>query len=64
MNTPKIRGLGIVQDGSPIRWKAMGYVEGVSWLETWGTTLVEALEALQARAAEMAVEKGTEEEES
>jgi hypothetical protein len=43
MSTPKIEGLGIVQDGSPTRWKATGYVEGVGWLEAWGTTLVEAM---------------------
>jgi hypothetical protein len=37
MNTPKIRRLGIMQDGFPTRWKATGEVEGVRWLEAWGT---------------------------
>jgi hypothetical protein len=64
MNTPKIRALGIVQDGSPTRWKATGDVEGIGWLEAWGTSLVDALMALQARAAEMAREQGTAAEES
>jgi hypothetical protein len=62
MSTPNIRGLGVVQDGSPNRWKATGYVDGVGWLEAWGTTLVEAMEALQARAAKIVTDKDTEEE--
>jgi hypothetical protein len=33
MTPPKIKALGIVQDGSPTRWKAIGYVEGVGWLD-------------------------------
>ena len=52
----KIQALGIVQDGSPTRWKAMGYVEGVGWLEAWGTSLIEAMEALQALAAQRIAE--------
>jgi hypothetical protein len=64
MNTPKVRALGIVQDGSPTRWKAGGEVEGIGWLEAWGTSLVGALKALQARAAEMAREQGTTGEDS
>ena len=51
MNTPTIQGLGFIQDGSPTCWKAKGHVEGVGWLEAWGATLVEAMEALQAQAA-------------
>ena len=42
---PKIQALGIVQDGSPTRWQARGYVEGVGWLEAWGRSLIEAMEA-------------------
>jgi hypothetical protein len=64
MNTPKIEGLGIVQDGSPTRWKATGYVEGIGWLEAWGFTLVEAMEALQACAVKVVTEKGIAEEDS
>jgi hypothetical protein len=59
LNTPKIRGLGVVQDGAPTRWNATGAVEGLGRLETWGTSLVDALTALQTRAAEMAREQGT-----
>jgi hypothetical protein len=64
LNTPKIRWLGIVQDGSPTRWKATGEVEGIGWLEAWGTSLVGALTALQIHAAEMAREQGTAAEDS
>jgi hypothetical protein len=63
VNTPKIQGLGIIQDGSPTRWKATGYVEGIGWLEAWGSTLVEAMEALRAQAA-IITEKGSEEGDS
>jgi hypothetical protein len=34
---PKIRALGITQEGASMRWKATGYVEGIDWLEAWGT---------------------------
>jgi len=64
METPNIRGLGIIQDRFTRRWKATGEVDGVGWLEAWGATLVEAMEALQTQAARMAMEKGTEEEDS
>ena len=62
MNTPKIRGLGIVQHGSLTRGQATGYGEGIGWIEAWGTTLIERMEALQARAAKMAMANGTEED--
>jgi hypothetical protein len=45
---PTIKALGVTQDGAPTRWQATGYVEGVGWLEAWGTSLIEAREALQA----------------
>jgi hypothetical protein len=61
LNTPEIRGLGIVLDGFTGRWKATGEVDGVGWLEAWGRTLVEAMEALQAKAASIVQETGTEE---
>jgi hypothetical protein len=64
MNTPKIHGLGIMQDGSPTRWKATGEVEGVGWLEAWGSTLVEAMEALHALAARRVAENRSKEEDS
>jgi hypothetical protein len=35
---------------APTRWKATGYVDGVGWLDAWGTSLIVALEALQAPA--------------
>jgi hypothetical protein len=55
--TVKIQALGIVQDGSPTRWKATGHVEGIGWLEARGRSLIEALAALQALAAERAAEQ-------
>ena len=39
MSPPKIRGLGSIQDRFTTRWKATGEVEGVGWLEAWGSTL-------------------------
>jgi hypothetical protein len=52
MASPKIRSLGIVQEPWSRRWKARGFVDGVGWLEAWGVSLIEAMEALQALAAE------------
>ena len=64
MNTPEIRALGIVQDSYTMRWKARGEVEGVGWLEAWGSTLVEAMEALQAKARQVTSAQKPPEEES
>jgi hypothetical protein len=33
MTPPKVQALGITQEGSPTRWNATGYVEGLGWLE-------------------------------
>jgi hypothetical protein len=52
MTPPKIQALGITQEGSPTRWRATGYFEGLGWLEAWGSSLLEAMEALQALAAQ------------
>jgi hypothetical protein len=60
MTPPKIRALGVTQDGSPARWKATGYVEGVGWLEAWGTSLIAAMEALQVLAAQWVAEAAEE----
>jgi hypothetical protein len=57
MTLPKIHALGITQEGSPTRWKATGDVDGVGWLEAWGTLLIEAMDALQALAAERVAEE-------
>jgi hypothetical protein len=57
MNSPKIQGLGIVQDGFTMLWKATGSVEGIGWMEASGATLVEAMEALRKRATEMVMAK-------
>jgi hypothetical protein len=57
----KIKALGITQDGAPTHWKATGYVEGVGWLEAWGTNLIEAMEALQTLAAHRVAEQEREE---
>jgi hypothetical protein len=50
--TPEIQALGITQEGAPTRWRARGYVEGLGWLEAWGTSLVAAMGALQRLAAQ------------
>jgi hypothetical protein len=52
MTTPTIQALAVTQEGTPTRWKATGYVGGLGWLEVWGTSLVAALEAWQALAAQ------------
>jgi hypothetical protein len=57
MTTPKIQALGITQQWSTTRWKATGYVEGVGCLEAWGTSLIDAMEALQALAAQRVAER-------
>jgi hypothetical protein len=51
MTPPTIQALGITQPWPTTSWKATGDVEGIGWLEAWGTSLVTALEALQALAA-------------
>jgi hypothetical protein len=56
MNTPKIQALGVTQEWAGTRGKATGFVEGVGWLEAWGTNLVTAMEALQALAAQRVAE--------
>jgi hypothetical protein len=37
-----IQALGVTQEGAPTRWRARGYVDGISWLEAWGRGLVDA----------------------
>jgi hypothetical protein len=56
MTPPKINALGIVQDGSPTRRKATGYVDGIGWLEAPGTSLIDAMNVLQALAAQRVAE--------
>jgi hypothetical protein len=63
MNGPKIQALGVTQQGSATRWKATGYVDGMGWLAAWGTSLINALEALQALAARRVAEREVEEPE-
>jgi hypothetical protein len=64
METPNIRGLGIVPDRFSGRWKATGYIEHMGWIEAWGATLVEAMEALQTRAARCVAEQSQPEEDA
>jgi hypothetical protein len=64
MNKPKICALGITQDGFTTRGEATGEVEGVGRLESWGKTLLEAMEALQARATRRVAEKRQQEEDA
>jgi hypothetical protein len=56
MNTPEIQALRVTQEGAPTRWLAKGYVEGIGWLEAWAESLVAAMEALQALAAQRVAE--------
>jgi hypothetical protein len=56
MTSPKIQALGVIQEWSGTSWKATGYVEGIGWLAAWGPSLVTALEALQALAAQRVAE--------
>ena len=51
MTPPTIQALGVTQAGAPTRWKATGYIEEVGWLEAWDTSLIGAMEALQALGA-------------
>jgi hypothetical protein len=60
MSTPKIQALGITQQWSTTSWKASGDVEGIGWLEAWGTELIEAMEALQPLAAQRGAEQAEE----
>ena len=61
MKTPKIKALGINQQWSTTRWKGRGYVDGVGWLEAWGTSLIGAMEAVQALAVQRVAEHEQEE---
>ena len=56
MTPPKIQALGVIQKWSGTSWKATGYVEGISWLAAWGPSLIGAMEALQALAAQRVAE--------
>ena len=60
MNRAKIQARGIRQEGASTRWSATGYVDGVGWLEAWGTTLVQALEAWQAKVDRFVAHRGEE----
>jgi hypothetical protein len=57
MTPPEIQVLGVTQDGFSGRWKATGSVDGVGWLEAWAESLVAAMEALQALAAQRVAER-------
>jgi hypothetical protein len=57
VTAPTIQALGITQEGSPTSWRATGSVEGIGWLEAWGPSLIEAMEALQALAAQQVVQQ-------
>lgn len=60
MTPPTIQALGITQEWAGTRWKATGYVEGIGWLEAWGKSLVDAMEAVQALAARRVAEQAQE----
>ena len=52
MTPPTIQALGVTQDWAGTRWKATGYMGGIGWLAACGASLITALEALQAVAAQ------------
>jgi hypothetical protein len=56
MTPPNIQAIGVTQEGSPTRWRATGYVKGVGWLDAWGTSLIGAMETLQALTAQRMAE--------
>jgi hypothetical protein len=56
-STPRTRALGVVYEPMWQRWRASGDVEGIGWLEAWGRTLIEAMEAWQAKAAKRVAEE-------
>ena len=53
----RVQALSIRQEPFSRRWLARGHVDGVSELEAWGAMLIEAMEALQALAAERGEEQ-------
>jgi hypothetical protein len=57
MILPTIKGIGITQQRYPANWKATGYVDGMGWLEAWNISLIEAMEAIQALAAQYITEQ-------
>jgi hypothetical protein len=62
MTIPTIQALGITRHWSATHWKASGYVEGVGWLEAWGTSPMDAMEVLQTLAAQRVAEQEAEAE--
>ena len=58
MTSPKIDAISIVQCPHTQRWKAHGHVDGIGWLEAWGKSLIEAMEAMEKKAAERVAERG------
>jgi hypothetical protein len=56
MILPTIKGIGITQQWSATSWKATGYVDEMGWLEAWNISLIEAMEAIQALAAQYITE--------
>jgi hypothetical protein len=58
MSPAKIQALGITQEGSSTRWRATVDVDGVGWQAAWGTSLIEAIEALPALTAHRIAERG------
>jgi hypothetical protein len=64
MNTPEIQALGIAQDNFTTCWKTRGYVDGIGWLEAWGTSLIAAMEVFQALAAQRSAEQDPSEDQA
>jgi hypothetical protein len=60
MAPPKIQALGITQQWSTTSWKASGSIDGVGWMEAWGTSMIDAMEALQALAAQRIADRAQE----
>jgi hypothetical protein len=57
---PKIQALGIRQQWSPTSGHASGYTERIGWLEAWGRSMIDAMEALQFLAAQCVAEQAQE----
>jgi hypothetical protein len=64
MTPPTIQALGVTQEWFGTSWKATGYVDGIGWRAAWGPSLIGAMKALQALAAERVAEAAEGEDET
>jgi hypothetical protein len=63
MTPPTIQALGITREWAGTSWQATGDVEGLGWLAARGPSLITALAARQALAAQRMAEQAEREAE-